>query len=305
MTADGDRPGSARREQRALRTSMAVAAVLGVVALCWGWAAGAQVILLDGVYTVLGLGMSWLALLTSRVVALGPTRRFPFGRDPLVPLVVAVQGIALAGTFAYAVVEAVRVILAGGSEVAAGSLAAYGAVSGLVGLAGWRYLRRGEASDLLRAEAAGWLAGAVGSLVVTVGAGFALVLRAAGWVGTVAYVDSALVLATCALLAPVPVRMVRQAVRELLSAAPEPEVQRPIRELVERVRAAEGLPEPVLRTSRVAHALYVEVGFVVTAGRWDIADEDRVRRALRDGLADLPYESWLVVEITTDADLVR
>jgi predicted Co/Zn/Cd cation transporter (cation efflux family) len=208
------------------------------------------------------------------------------------------------GTFAYAAVEAVRVILEGGSETAAASLAAYGAVGGLVALAVWGYLLRSDpTSDLLRAEAAGWLAGTVGSLVVAVGAGVVVVLRTTAWESAELYVDSVLVLATCALLAPVPARLLRQAYRELLAAAPEPAVERQIREIVERMRVAEGLPEPVLRTSKIARALDVEVGFVIAPGRWDLADEDRVRRALRDGLSELPYDPWVVVELTTDTDL--
>jgi predicted Co/Zn/Cd cation transporter (cation efflux family) len=294
-----------RREQRGLRASIAVSVVLGIMALAWGLAAGSQVILLDGVYTVVGLGMSSLALYTSRVVAEGPTRHYPFGREGLVPLVVGVQGIVVFGTFAYAALEAVRVILEGGSEVAAASLAAYGAVGGLVALAVWAYLLRSDpTSDLLRAEAAGWLAGTVGSLAVIVGAGVVLVLRTTTWESAELYVDSVLVLVTCALLAPVPARLLRRAYRELLAAAPDQAVERQIREIVERVRAAEGLPEPVLRMSKVARALDVQVGFVVAPGRWDLAGEDRVRRALRDGLSELPYDPWVVVEITLDADLV-
>lgn len=284
---------------------MAIAVGIGIVALAWGLAAGSQVILLDGVYVVLGLALSWLGLRTSRIVAAGPTRRFPFGRESLVPFVVGVQGLALSGTLVYATVEAVRIILAGGSPVRAGDLAAYGVVSGLVALAAWAYLRRREqGSDLLRAEAAAWLAGAVTSLVIAVGALVVLVLRGTPWAGVEPYTDSVLVLVSCVVLTPMPLRMLRQAAGELLGSAPEPGVERRVREIVERVRLAEGLPEPVLRTSKVGRKLIVETGFVVPAGTWDVSGEDRVRRALRDGLAELPYEPWLVVELTTDPELV-
>ncbi|MBA2948490.1 cation transporter [Streptomyces himalayensis] len=303
--ADGEPTRSAQHEQRALRVSMAVSVALSVVALVWGLAAGSQVILLDGVYAILGLGLSWLSLHASRLSAAGPTPRFPFGRESLVPLVVGVQGLALLGTLVYAAVEAIRVILDGGSDVAAGGLAAYGVVSGLACLAGYGYLvRRGPRSDLIRAEAAVWLAGAVTSLVIAVGGVVALLLGRTAWRGAEAYADSVLVLVSCVMLARLPVRMLRQAASELLESAPEPAVQQLIRDVVERVRAAEGLPEPVLRTSKVGHKLYVEVGFLVPPGRWDVADEDRVRRTLRDGLAALPYEPWSVVEVTTDPELV-
>jgi cation diffusion facilitator family transporter len=288
-----------------LKISMAVSVSLSVVALGWGFAAGSQVILLDGIYVILGLGLSWLSLYASRLAAVHPTPRFPFGRESLVPLVVGVQGLALLGTLGYAAVEAIRVILGGGADVAAASLAAYGSVSGLACLAAYGYLvRRGPRSDLVQAETTVWLAGAVASLVVAVGGVAALLLDMTAWRGATAYTDSVLVLVSCVMLARLPVRMLRQAASELLESAPEPTVQQLIREVVERTRAAEGLPEPVLRTTKMGHKLYVEVGSVVSPGRWDIADEDRVRRTLRAGLAALPYVPWVVVQLTTDPELV-
>ncbi|MFF7363056.1 cation transporter [Streptomyces sp. NPDC008125] len=302
---DGGPSRAARREQRALRVSMAASVALAATGLVWGLVAGSQAVLLDGVSTALGLLLSWIALRASRVAAAGPTPRFPFGRESLVPVAVGVQGLALLGTFGYAAVEAVRVILGGGSEVAAAGLAAYGAVSGLACLAVYGCLaRRGPRSDLIRTEATVWLAGAVTSLLIAVGGVVAVLLGMTAWHPAKAYTDSVLVLLTCALLGALPVRMLRRAASELLESGPEPAVRQRVREVVERVRAAEGLPEPVLRTSKVGQKLYVEIAFVVPPGGWDVAGEDRVRRALRDGLAALPYEPWSVVEITSDPGLV-
>ncbi|MBO0775588.1 MAG: cation efflux family transporter, partial [Actinobacteria bacterium] len=57
---------------------------------------------------------------------------YPFGRNALAPLFVIAQAIILIGALAYAVLEAVRVILAGGTEVAGATLLAYGVFSALV-----------------------------------------------------------------------------------------------------------------------------------------------------------------------------
>ena len=147
------------RERTALRVSLAAAAGLAVLAVGWGWVAGSQVILLDGVYALIGMLLTWLSLRASAVAASTPTSRFPYGLDALVPLAIALQGFALFGTLAYAAVEAVRVIIAGGGGVAAGSLLAYGAVSAVACLAVWRFLSRADAhSDLLQAEAHEWSA---------------------------------------------------------------------------------------------------------------------------------------------------
>ena len=58
--------------------------------------------------------MTSSSLIVSRIVAKGPSTMFPFGRDALAPLVVIALAIILFGALAYAVLEAVRVILEGG-----------------------------------------------------------------------------------------------------------------------------------------------------------------------------------------------
>jgi predicted Co/Zn/Cd cation transporter (cation efflux family) len=64
------------------------------------------------------------SLIVSLIVAKGPSTMFPFGRHALEPLFVIGQGTILIGVLAYAILEAVRVILEGGTEVAGASLLA-------------------------------------------------------------------------------------------------------------------------------------------------------------------------------------
>lgn len=298
-------PSTTDREQRALRYSLLATALLAVVAVLWGWIVGSQVILLDGAYAGIGLALTWLSLRVSGLASSGPTARFPFGREALIPVVIALQGFALLATLIWAGVEAVRVIRTGGSDPATGSLLVYGVISGLVSvLLGVYCLRADRSSDLLAAEARQWLAGAVFSGLVVAGALVAAVLGRTDWSSADRYVDSVLVLAGCALLTPQPVILVRSALTELLEGAPPERVQRVVGAVVEEVRERFGLPEPhLMSSSKVGRKLYVEVVFVVVPGRWDVSGEDEVRRAVLAGLAELPYESWIRVELTTDRAL--
>ncbi|MGB9374277.1 MAG: cation transporter [Jiangellales bacterium] len=50
-----------------------------------------QALLLDGVYALIGTALSLLTLHAARLVAAGPTSRYPFGREALGPLMVGVQ----------------------------------------------------------------------------------------------------------------------------------------------------------------------------------------------------------------------
>jgi predicted Co/Zn/Cd cation transporter (cation efflux family) len=70
-----------RLERHALRRS--VTAVLGALGIGWGLAVGSQMIVLDGAYAAIGLVVSWLLLLASRLVDRGATHRYPYGREAM------------------------------------------------------------------------------------------------------------------------------------------------------------------------------------------------------------------------------
>ena len=106
----------ARREALGLKLSAAGALVLAVVGIVWGLAVSSQVILFDGLYSVIGFVLAWFGLRAATLVQRGPTPHYPFGREALAPLVVAVQALVLLGTFGYAAIDAVGVILHGGSR---------------------------------------------------------------------------------------------------------------------------------------------------------------------------------------------
>lgn len=293
-----------KAERQALIGSIAGAAVIGGLALVWGVVAQSRILLFDGAFVVLGIVLSGLSLSASRAAALAPSARFPFGRQAITPIAVAVQGAALLGTLVYAAADAVAIIVAGGSEVAAGTVVAYGLLSMVSSLALVRWLARtAPDSDLVVAEVAQWRAGALLSLVYAAGAGVALLLAVWSLDDVVRYVDPGLVLLACVVLAPIPVRLLRTAGLELLEAAPPTAVAAAIDREVRAVRDEFDLPDPVVRATKLGERLYVEVDFVVPAGAWDVSGEDRVRRAMRTRLETLGYELWANVELTTDPEL--
>jgi predicted Co/Zn/Cd cation transporter (cation efflux family) len=247
-----------------------------------------------------------LSLRIAHAVDAGPTRRFPFGRDALAPMMVVAQGVALAATLFYAGADAVAVIREGGTPVAPGDVAAYGAITGLISLAAaWWLRRRAPGSDLVDAEAQQWRADAILSAVMVAGAlaGFGLV--ATGRAGLADYVDPVLVLVACAVLVPTPLRLLRSGTVELLEGEPSAEISDAVRATVEEVRQRFGLDEPIVRLHKLGRKLYVEVDFVVEPGEWDVSEEDGVRRAVADGLAPVGLDVWAYVELTTDRALVE
>ena len=257
--------------------------MLGVV---WGLLARSQVILFDGVYAVLGFVLSWVGMRAAALVEAGPTPRYPFGREALAPLVVAAQGLVLLGTFGYASVDAVLVILGGGGETSVGSAFVYSVVT-LVSVIGLRAIvakRQGE-SDLVAAEVAQWGAAALLGVAMVIGFAVAVLISRTSWHALAPFVDPVLVLVAATLILPTPIRMLHTSFRELLEGAPDAEVTGPIHQAVAAIRKELGLPQPQCRVGKLGRKVYIELDFLVDPdGGWTVSDADAVRRRLVEAL---------------------
>ena len=300
MTAGGT--DQQAQEARALRLSAGAALVMAVVGVTWGIAASSQAILFDGVFALLGFGLSWLGVRAASVIEAGPTPRYPFGREALAPLVVAVQALVLTGTFVYASVDAVMVIRDGGSETALGSALVYSVLTLVAVIAMMMVLRRRMAgSDLVAAEVAQWKASVVFGVALTIGFAIAAALGRTSAAAVAPYVDPILVIVAGLLIIPTPARMLRQAYRELLEGAPDAAITDPIRAAVTRLVTDEGLPEPDMKVGKLGRKLYVELDWLLPADSTvKVGDADRFRHRLLDELRKPGQDLWLNVEFHTN-----
>lgn len=284
-------------ERRALVGSILVTAVLGALGVVWGIASGSQVILLDGVYAVIGIVMSWLLLRASALAVEGPTRRYQYGREAVTPLVIGVQGMMLLATLLYALVEAVYTIGRGGSEVTPGLAMLYASITTIGSFATWVWIRRqSEGSDLLVAESTAWRVAALRGAGMLIGFTALLFVTDSAWDGAAPYIDPVMVIVMCVAFLSTPVRMVRGTIVELLEGAPKPEVQAPVRAVVAAVMDEHGITDPVVRMTKVGPKLYVELDAAVDASV-TVGTEHTVRQQLERELGELPYDVWLNFEL--------
>ncbi len=294
--------GTLRREAAALRLSAVAALAFAVLGVVWGLAVDSQAILFDGVFALIGFALSWFGLRAAALVERGPTPTYPFGREALAPLVVAVQALVLLGTFGFAALDAIGVILDGGSEAQVGAALGYAVLTLVASMVVTAALaRRQQGSDLVAAEVVQWRASVVLGVALSVGFGVALALQGAGFARAAGYVDPVLVLLAAGLVVPPPVRMLRAAFRELLEGVPGREVTEPIEAAVRQVRREFGLPEPTTRIGKLGRKVYLELDFLVAAeGGWAVDHADRVRRRLIAELARPGQLLWINVELHTD-----
>jgi predicted Co/Zn/Cd cation transporter (cation efflux family) len=302
QAASGPAPASAAgRERHGLLVSIVVTAALGALGVAWGLLSGSQMILLDGIYAVIGIATSWLLLRASALAAAGPTRSYPFGREAVTPLVIGIQGTILVATLLYAAAEAVFTILRGGSAVTAGSAILYSVLITAASLVVWRWLQRGAgASDLLVAEATAWRIAALRGVGMVVGFTVLLAIQGSSLDRFAPYVDPVMVLVTCLVFLPPPIRMIRTTIVELLEGSPPARVSEPVHAALDRVTAAFELRDVAIRMTKVGPKLYLEVE---ATARPDvtIGQVDGLRADIERSLAHLPYDLWLNLELRPPA----
>lgn len=310
-----DRPAghaapTAMDTDRLLRWSVLGAGAFALVAIGWGMLAGSKMILFDGMYSSISVGLSALSLAAYRAVQRGPDADYPYGRDAMGSLVIVVKGIAIGALSIYALAGAILDLLAGGREVAVGAAALYAALATL-GCAGVALLlRRGNRrahSELLGAEVSQWLLDTALSAAVLVGFLGALLLEARDRGDLAAYVDPLMVAVLSALFLALPVRLIRTGLRGALAAAPDLEVQQQLAAVVDEVAARHGFAGSSCRVASFGERY--DVTIVLLAGDATDVDGlegfDGVRAELADRFDALPHDLLVTVSFTADERWTR
>jgi cation diffusion facilitator family transporter len=292
----------ASRDRRLLLVSVWASTGFAVGSSIWGVLAGSSMIVFDGLYSFLSIGLSLLAVLALRASRRGASESYPWGREAWEPLVVVVKALALGVLCIYAAVGGVRDLTSGGTTVATGWALVYAVLATAAGAAVTLVLRRGAHSDLVRAEAAEWQGDTLLSFGVLIGFGLAEILVSVDRENLAAYVDPAMVVAFSLLFLRVPAHLISGGLRELLGMAPPEPMRERLQRCIDDAVRQFGMQDSVLRVAKVGPRLDVEIGFVVSDDSpvRTVADCDRVRQHLHDQLTALGYHGSAVVAFTTE-----
>lgn len=302
-------------EQALLRASIAATILSAVVGVVVGLMAGSSAILFDGVYGFVDAVMTVLALLVARLIAASNaadaagrnlSQRFTFGFWHLEPIVLGLNGILLSGAALYALLNAVGVILAGGSALSFDIAMIYAGIGTLLDVGMAVHIRRRNReirSDLVALDAKAWLmTSALGAaLFVAFVAGYLLEGTRHAWLAP--YVDPAALVLICLVIIPVPFATVRRALSEILLVTPA-DLRDEIDAIARAVVARFGFISYHAFVARVGRGVQVELNFVVPKDQparrleeWD-ALRDRIGEAFGKDSPDL----WLTITFTTDPE---
>jgi len=295
------------QETRALRLSVVMNLIMAALGLGFGWVSGSQAILLDGFFSLIGFAMALVTIRVARLVLQPPDEHFHFGYAQFEPFLNTIKGLLMLGVAGFAAASSIGAILSGGREVQPG----LGIVYALVALTGCllvgevqRRAARRLGSPLLEVDSHNWLIDGLLSGVVAAVFVLALILGRTRFAYVVPYVDPVLVIVLILAIIAVPIRTIREGVREILAFAPNAAVQDDVRGRVEGAIADLPLTTSHVRMMKVGRFLYVLNQLVVSPefrpGR--VADLDAVRAriaAAMEGFEPTPVVDTVFTEDET------
>jgi predicted Co/Zn/Cd cation transporter (cation efflux family) len=295
-------------EQWALKVSIAATALIGVMGVGGALMIGSRATMFDGMYSVVDVMLTFGSLAVSKLVTREPSRQFQFGYWHLEPMVGAVQSAILATACLYGVVDAIQGLMSGGYDVSFGYGTIWAGIMGVLGMAMAAYiygLARSQRSLLLQIDFRSWLLSGVLSLALFVSYGIAIWLKDSTYREWVPYVDPMVLLLMSFALLPMPVKILFDAMREVLEVAPEA-LDRRVHALMDELVRDRGLLTYSSYVSQVGRVRFVEIHILVPRGfRVETVDAvDSLRQDIETRLdAEWPHV-WLTVDMTANPEWI-
>ncbi|GHE22001.1 cation diffusion facilitator family transporter [Halomonas urumqiensis] len=292
-------------EQRALKLSIFVTLMVSSLGVSFGLLSGSQSILFDGVFSTIDAAMSSLALFVAKLAVREASQRFQHGFWHLEPLVAALNGSILMLLCFYAFLNAFRGLMEGGQVLAFDLAIVYAVVVGIVcfGMARYQQLTNRRAqSEFVRIDMHGWLMAALITTALLVAFLIAVWLERTPHAHLVPYVDSVLLMALTLAFIPVPIGIVRRALREVFLIAPS-EIDQEVHAAMLPVMQREGLVEYFSHVAKAGRGHYIEIHIVTTpeyARGQGVAVLDEIREQISAGLSIPPERRWFTVAFTAD-----
>jgi cation diffusion facilitator family transporter len=297
---------SARIEQRTLAVSLAGVTLIAIFSLAWGLSIESDVVILNGIFSLVSLVGSVLYLVAARLVARPADRRFQYGYAHVEPLVNGVNALLVGVICVYALVNGLEGVRAGGDAVDAGSVIWFGAVTAVVSLAIGGYelrIARLTGSQLVRNDGREWLLDAAFSIVTLLGFALLFVLPEPQRELWARYADSVLVMALALLFLPVPIGVLRRSATELLHMASEDDaITARVEAEMRVIRAEHDIQAHSTHVAKIGRSHLVEVNIVV-GPRFElqtVSAQDRLRERIWTAVGRPIHEAWLTISITAD-----
>lgn len=298
------------QEQRVLKISIAATLFLAIIGIVFGLHSGSLAIVFDGMENMVDTGMTLLALLVTRLLKSEGNRRFQYGYWHVEPLVLVFNGGTLVLLCLYALINAIGSLLSGGRELDFDSAFFFALL--MAALSIWmyvyiRYKNRKLKSEFLKLDIQSWLLSASVSSSLLLAFGIAHLMNNTVYNDLTPYVDPFILAVLSATLILIPMKTVREAMRDIFLIAPF-NLDEKVRGFLDTLVEREGFVKYASYVAKIGRAQFIEIHIVVPLNYpiKGVESLDKLRREIGVALGENgpEMEMWLTVAFTTEEEWI-
>lgn len=283
--------------------SLLVFAILGIV---FGIILNSDVIFIDGVYSIISILASFLTMKITQFISKKDIKRFPFGKERLEPLVVLLQYTFLNLVLLYVFIDAIKIILNGGSELQLGWTLVYLVATTVVlyfFIVKLRQYGSKTKSPIVKTELINWEISLVQSLYVIGGYLIGLLIQMFTDLRVILFIDPIILIVFVLVTFNQTISESIDAFKELIGMNTLSSKQlNQFEEILKSTKENYEIKSYYLRLNKVGKQIVLEVDFLVDDHfkYQTIAQQDQIREFIFEKAKSEKYDLWLNVTFTND-----
>ncbi|MDM7862121.1 cation diffusion facilitator family transporter [Alteromonas sp. ASW11-36] len=253
-------------EKRLLTLSFYIAGAFVVIAFGFAIATHSGAILFDAAYSLIAFVMSMLTLKVANLVQRPDDDRFHFGYTAIEPTLNMFKSLIIIATCLYAVISSINSMLAGGHAADYDTGMFYGVIATLGCFATSLYMRfkgKNLVSDLVKVDAHTWLIDGVLSASILLAFILAYVLQSTQYGALAPFVDPVLLIVLGLAMLPVPAKILRDSLNEVINKAPPEAVSTVIEKKLKKTLGDVPYEHVEVRISKRGRDIYLLVHIIV------------------------------------------
>ena len=293
---------NAPTEQAVLKLSIWCTLGIALLGVVFGVISRSQAIIFDGVFAVIDAGMSCLALFVSRLLMRAGSDRFQYGYWHLEPLAAFFNGAVLLSITIYAMINGITAILRGGNPVAFEGAALYAALVCAACFVLYAYQKRVNRkikSEFIAIDMKSFLMSGCITLALFLGFGAARVLALMGYPEVEPYADGVILLLVAIGLLPVPIGIIKKALKDVFLIAPA-EATAQVFDVMQEAQTEFGFKDFNVYIAKIGRMHMIDIHVLVPESfEGDVGTLDGIRADIAKRLTALAHlDEWLSITFT-------
>lgn len=294
------------REEVVFKLSMKVLVIFAFLGIAFGLLLDSEVILFDGVFSIISIFLSYLTLLVTRYIRKKDVKNFPFGKDAIEPLVIFLQYLFLNVVLLSMFIEAIIVILNGGNKLNLSFTILYLVIATVIQFFFIKKLVRvseKSSSAIVRTEVLQWKISFKQSIYVLGGYILGGLLSFSGRDSILYYIDPIILVVFIIVTFNQTIQEMTTAFKELIGMSTiGDDTYVEIENIVKKIKEDYNIKEYYIRVNKVGSVIVLEIDFLVDENfeYSHVKDQDKIRNVILNLINKKHLDLWLNIGFTTE-----